>query len=824
MRKSLVIAAVLAAGGSAAGAGAAMNMLGSDTLFDVTTAAIAGCPGANGQIVYQGTGSGNGESAMINGTQNIAPMSRFMNNNLCSPVPVAKLQTASGLVIGLDGVALLGSAQSAGQTACDGTNTTTCNVEAVGAAFNTVVAGYTFSNWKDVLAVIYGGKSHSAALGGCNSAIRNAVANTWGNFFETGASCQTASNDGCTQLQHAYRRDDGSGTSDVFAQLIGLANSPSAAANFGFGTSPFCNVNEVNPTGATAAAPIVITTGIAHGLSTGQTVQVVGVGVDIAGNPIASGNVAANGTWVVTVTDAVTFSLNGSDGTVAGNGNKLGSFGMVLLPPPPGLHRANELVADFVPTSYRELDPIRRPCANNGAPSLLLEDVCGRDKNLGLVLPVVPTDFLPGHLADQFPGSTTNPQTHCAGGFNSGIRGPLFHDPTTGLNVNGNCPNGDHPHGGNLCTYPSAGGTNAQCLSAPTDHPFVFDTVNDLVPSPNQISGLVYNAHLLTSGISAYQKDSFVNPIVGAWYRIHQEHVIAGSGASIIGGANLNGGAGAAPVMANCQQVDATLQLGCLVQASPCSIAYAGKEALQWNGVGTSNNVAIKVNQVLPLVACIQSFAYNLSRKLYLNTIPGFATPPSSAPENALAQCEADPAHSPSIASILTSKNFVNFAGSTAPNSGNPFGEDYDEPMLCPTQETSDAGVVAANVVAFTGNVAPIPSVGTVCGNGIREAYEDCDDGTANATSPPATATTVPVNGGNGGSACTTTCRYPGAAPVQQTTPDPGTKDVGGAACGAGGGLADQGLNCHATGGTVAGKCQIIDPTHPATLTWTCLP
>lgn len=59
-------------------------------------------------------------------------------------------------------------------------------------------------------------------------------------------------------------------------------------------------------TGATQATPIVITSA-GHGLTTNQGVVVSGVG----------GNTAANGTWIVTVIDANTFSLNASQGNAA---------------------------------------------------------------------------------------------------------------------------------------------------------------------------------------------------------------------------------------------------------------------------------------------------------------------------------------------------------------------------------------------------------------------------------------------------------------------------------------------------------------------------
>ena len=59
-------------------------------------------------------------------------------------------------------------------------------------------------------------------------------------------------------------------------------------------------------TGATNATPIVITV-TSHGFSTGDVVNITGVG----------GNTAANGTWFITVVDANTFSLNGSVGNGA---------------------------------------------------------------------------------------------------------------------------------------------------------------------------------------------------------------------------------------------------------------------------------------------------------------------------------------------------------------------------------------------------------------------------------------------------------------------------------------------------------------------------
>lgn len=60
--------------------------------------------------------------------------------------------------------------------------------------------------------------------------------------------------------------------------------------------------------GASNTAPIEISTSLPHGYTTGDVVTVANVG----------GNVAANGTWTITVVDEVTFELDGSDGLLSG--------------------------------------------------------------------------------------------------------------------------------------------------------------------------------------------------------------------------------------------------------------------------------------------------------------------------------------------------------------------------------------------------------------------------------------------------------------------------------------------------------------------------
>lgn len=67
------------------------------------------------------------------------------------------------------------------------------------------------------------------------------------------------------------------------------------------GISPF---NTQSITGATNATPIVVSTSLAHGYSTGDVVLITG----------ATGNTAANGIWKVTVTSSTQFSLDDSSG------------------------------------------------------------------------------------------------------------------------------------------------------------------------------------------------------------------------------------------------------------------------------------------------------------------------------------------------------------------------------------------------------------------------------------------------------------------------------------------------------------------------------
>lgn len=253
MRTTIVGATLLLFGAGAASVGALdnVNMQGSDTLEDITKDVLAQCPLATAAgIAYRGGGSTTGENAMIAGTQTVSPMSRFINAKTGT---CAAGSTAEGLAIALDGLAIVAGATNA--NACggglaysntksfavvDGSGNPVVNCPGCDAGTNT----YKLANWRDVIALVYGGKTHAAAgtpgAIDCDGAVRRSLVDTWGNLFE--AACSGAS---CTQLRRAFRRADLSGTTDTFLTLVGLSSMPQARSVPGAvaGTNAFCNAH-----------------------------------------------------------------------------------------------------------------------------------------------------------------------------------------------------------------------------------------------------------------------------------------------------------------------------------------------------------------------------------------------------------------------------------------------------------------------------------------------------------------------------------------------------------------------------------------------------
>jgi hypothetical protein len=294
------------------------------------------------------------------------------------------------------------------------------------------------------------------------------------------------------------------------------------------------------------------------------------------------------------------------------------------------------------------------------------------------------------------------------------------------------CPNGDVCNNLGGCIAPADASGNPQCLASKlTTNAVVISSqavplANPKAPGLND--GRSYNQHLYVETSTAaggYQANGFSTPmpVTGAFYRIHTNHTLAPA---------VDGGA---PV--TCQLPDMTDQIGCLVSASPCSIGYAGRQALTSN----LNAQPMKINKQTPALLCIQgNFLYPLSRKLYLDTLTGFAN--VTGQELALAGCETDlaqpgPLNTPAgiVTTAVAGAGFVQIGAFV--NNGEPFCEDFNEVMLCGAASNNDACLIP--------NSLNFPAYETVCGDGQVDAYEDCDNGTQNGP-PPA--------------ACSTTCRF----------------------------------------------------------------
>jgi hypothetical protein len=90
-------------------------------------------------------------------------------------------------------------------------------------------------------------------------------------------------------------------------------------------------------------------------------------------------------------------------------------------------------------------------------------------------------------------------------------------------------------------------------------------------------------------------------PVTGAYYRIHAVHSLS-TIVNPITGANRT-----------CQFPSMVDQIGCLVEASPCSLGFSLVSEL--GNIAQNNNVStgsVNNNNQTPLPACIQSGAYPL--------------------------------------------------------------------------------------------------------------------------------------------------------------------------------------------------------------------
>lgn len=260
MKKTMVIATFLAVGAGSAGV-SALDIKGSDTLKEFTLSVInaAVCPAAT-SLTYLGGGSGAGETAMTTSpiTQSVAPMSRFLQVGGATP------NLAEGVAYAADGITI---SVSKAHAACDANAATGtgCTAQPGGLRQSGTLnnGAYTLgtaavAGWRDVLRLVYFGLDNTTGsnpnptaatpLRDCNSAVRQDLVNNYGNLFQNGATCGTG---GCTQLTHAWRRDNLSGTTDVFRELT-LAKA-----------YPFCSNRFASDSTANLPYPTVLSSGAA---------------------------------------------------------------------------------------------------------------------------------------------------------------------------------------------------------------------------------------------------------------------------------------------------------------------------------------------------------------------------------------------------------------------------------------------------------------------------------------------------------------------------------------------------------------------------------
>jgi cysteine-rich repeat protein len=730
MKTSIVIATFLVVSAGAAGAGALAEpnpYQGSDTLFNVTRQSLSAV--SLSPTDYVGGGSGNGQAAMAlaTPTQTTSPMSRMMNNGggLCAFAGGTNGSTAtnaSSLVVALDAVDILASSTTGSSAACSGGAPGGLGILNSGGAISA-------TTWKDALALIYGGKDNQTGKVDCNQTSRVNLVSNWSNLFQNAcANGSTTCSDsnhatgtgitaGTAPLWHAWRRDETSGTSDVFSSILGLSPSTSSSALNGFGTSPFCNALNWDTTNNTAGGCLAKSTGTfnPHG-------QFIGPG------------------GVLDPADTTGVHRMPPPGL-----NGLAVYGGV---PAVFTFKGSKVAFDVLPTDMQDNDPIRRACYGGTVKVLghIGEDVCNIDGSLGLVVSLVDTDFVQtiadpvnsGQFLKQYPPVAQK----CTGSFINSVPPNVF-SCAPGDNFHpGECPNGDAPNGGQ-CVSPIAAGFG-QCNASNSTV-----SANFIRPAAANADGRAFNL-FLTSGSLTDGGVTFVQQNIpalgtsidfaGAFNRVHQIDVaVAGATA--------------------CQMTDMTDQIGCLGQADPCSIGYAGDGGKGWNthaaapngGVGTlpssPGSDAVNVFAVYPQTSTVQLLGkageYPLSRKLYFASLAGFNTVTSD--ELTLAKFEAG--STSAFESIITTNDFFELgaqSGAVAGGAANTtFCEDFDEQVVC-NPNAATASTLAANVNGCATNPSGIPTASTICGNGTRESYEECDDGTGNGTT---------------GDKCSQTCR-----------------------------------------------------------------
>lgn len=585
MNRTLVGALALLLGVGAASSASALDMKGSDTLAEVTKDAVSLC-GLATAINYVGGGSGTGQAAMVAGTQQIAPMSRELNGTACTA-------NSNQLLIGLDGISIITSNQTFGDSVSQTADLTDDCSDSLDGGTSLTVAGcvaadgcttpgtYTFTDWKDVLAMVYGGQNHTTAAQlinnarnpariNCAGAVRQALVNNWAAIFTDSAldpqPCRSTS---CLRLKHAFRRADASGTTDTFVSLVGMVAIPNyTTVNPGSGLSPDATANPFCNAGTN-----LMSKGDSDYLDLDPIRRIVDS--DSASNGRLGFEQVAQG-----------YQTPSNPPVVLGVDDR--------TEPPVAV------LADYSMSTEQNVLP---DPSIAGSAALQVAALQTR-KGLGVVLVIeIPGNYTDERVAYYSSVPFMGEPTLCAPGKFAPAIPDLLH-PSTAL-----CPNGK----------------NQPCLlPVNADNPAVlnFNCLNNspLPASPPLKDNRVYNL-LVVDSSGHYVRDNYINPsltlsatrqnrVVSAFFRLHATQVT-----------NLGG---FAPGI-NCKKFTSTEQIGCLVAASPCSIGFAGRES-----VDNALNIATQVAGIQPTVTNIQNLVtlgtpiYPLARRLWVNSLNGF--------------------------------------------------------------------------------------------------------------------------------------------------------------------------------------------------------
>lgn len=219
MKKASWIASALLLGAGASHA-SAQNYAGSDTLEEFARAVTTAC-GETPPLTYTAGGSSTGETGLVNNTQQIAPMSR--------PLGCNKINASSTFVnVANDAVIVLRSALNlATAPATQGLSTVTETLRQV--YFGCGPTGDCRSE-------------NANPVVRCANTTRAGIVNSWNEVFTEDCSSEVGTPEAtkCTQLRHAFRRNDYSGTTDTFRDRLGIATSGGPAAP----AVQFCNGND----------------------------------------------------------------------------------------------------------------------------------------------------------------------------------------------------------------------------------------------------------------------------------------------------------------------------------------------------------------------------------------------------------------------------------------------------------------------------------------------------------------------------------------------------------------------------------------------------